>query len=173
MGFPQSTDRGCGIGPCEAEIPETRQGRREGVAVDRILGQILRQTVWDQLESRCSTSWQTTLTTGHCCWWRAVSCPAWPLGRALLAAHALDPSLRVVSTEGNPDTPPRNEQQHTNDNDEELERPGQQRRGLARRVVRLPPPSADAGPSKAQSRKEGLACPRSSQWQLQCSGRSD
>lgn len=129
--------------------------------MDRILGQILRQMVWDQLESRCSTSWRATLTTGHCCWWRAVSCPAWPLGRALLAARAPDPSLRVVSTEGNPDTPPRNEQQRTNDNDEELERPGQQRRGLARRVVSLHPPSTDAGSSKTRSRKEGLACPPS------------
>jgi hypothetical protein len=36
----------------EAEIPGTRLGRREGVAVDRILGpgQILRQAVWDRLE---------------------------------------------------------------------------------------------------------------------------
>lgn len=129
--------------------------------MDRILGQILRQMVWDQLESRCSTSWRATLTTGHCCWWRAVSCPAWPLGRALLAAHAPGPSLRVVSTEGNLDRTPRNEQQHTNDNDEELERPGQQRRGLARRVVSLPPSSTDAGPSKTRSRKEGLVCPPS------------
>lgn len=173
MWFPQSAGRGCGIGPCEVEIPETRPGRRDGVAVDRILGQILRQVVWDQLESRCSTSWRATLTTGHCCWWRAVSCPAWPLGRALLAAHAPDPSLRVVSTEGNPDTPPRNEQQHTNDNEEELERPGQQRRGLARRVVSLPLLAQTLGLRRHDQGRKGSHAPESSQWRLQRSGRSD
>jgi hypothetical protein len=56
----------------------------------------------------------------------SVACGALPRlasgWRGLLAAHAPDPPLRVVSTRGNPDTTPRNKQQHTND--EEPERPG-------------------------------------------------
>jgi hypothetical protein len=53
--------------------------------------------------------------------------------RALLAAHAPDPPLRVVSTESNPDMPPRNKQRHTND--EEPESRGQQRRGFGPAVL--------------------------------------
>jgi hypothetical protein len=129
----------------------------------------------DSLGRQCgTTSSRDARRAGEQRWQRVTAVggvselPAWPLGRTLLAAHAPDPPLRVVSTEGNPDTTPRNKQPHTND--EEPERPGQQRRsGLARRVVSLPPPSAE----KAQSRKEGLACPESSQWQLPRSGRSD
>jgi hypothetical protein len=62
----------------------------------------------------------------------SVACSELPrLASGLLPAHAPDPPLRVVSTTGNPDTTPRNKQQHTND--EEPERPGQQRRGWSGR----------------------------------------
>jgi hypothetical protein len=80
---------------CEAEIPETRPGRREGVAVDRILGQILRHTVWDQLESRCSTNWRTT-PTGSLLPVARSELPRLASGLALLAAHA--PILRFGSS---------------------------------------------------------------------------
>jgi hypothetical protein len=120
---------------CEAEIPETRPGRQEGVAVDRIPGQILRHTVWDQLESRCSTSWRTT-PTGSLMPVARSELPRLASGARSARHPRTDPPLRLVSTEGNPDTTSRNKQQHTND--EEPERPGQQRRGLARRVVSLP-----------------------------------
>lgn len=116
-----------------AEIPETRPGRREGVTVDRVLGQILRQALWDRLgmlDELANNADGRSLRSAARGGLRRVAL-GWP---ALLATHAPDSPLRVVSTEGNRNTPVRNTQPRTND--EQPERPGQQRRSLARRVGR-------------------------------------
>jgi hypothetical protein len=86
--------------------PRHGLGRREGVAVDRILGQILRQAVWDRLEmldelaNNADNRPLLSVTSSEL--------PRLVSGRrSLLPVHAPDPRLRVVSTRGNPDTTPR------------------------------------------------------------------
>jgi hypothetical protein len=48
--IPSFVGQGCPIAACVVDIPGTRSGRREGIAVDRVLGQILRKAAWDRLE---------------------------------------------------------------------------------------------------------------------------
>jgi hypothetical protein len=75
------------------DIPDTRRGRREGAEVERVLGQILRQSVSDRLEMldelASNADNRSLLSVARSELPRLTS--GW---RAVLAAHAPDPQGR-------------------------------------------------------------------------------
>ncbi len=76
-----------------AEIPDTRPGRREGDEVDQVLGQILRQAVWDRLDMLDELA--SSADNGSLLSVARSELPRLTYGwRALLATHAPGPGGR-------------------------------------------------------------------------------